>query len=112
MVLRRPLVVTLQLLHPEYPHIEGKFDFLFYQCSFFPLKGVELEMCFYIGSGHQSSPPAPTKEGVYIQAAARRLYTRRLGGYMSQSDWNNEVQDLKNKLSSFGITNVDTSRYN
>jgi hypothetical protein len=73
---------------------------------------VELEMCFYIGSGHQSSPPAPTKEGVYIQAAARRLYTRRLGGYMSQSDWNNEVQDLKNKLSSFGIMNVDTSRYN
>jgi hypothetical protein len=73
---------------------------------------VELEMCFYIGSAHQSSPPAPTKEGVYIQAAARRLYTRRLGGYMSQSDWNNEVQDLKNQLSSFGITNVDTSRYN
>jgi hypothetical protein len=25
--------MTLQLLHSEFPYIEGKFDFLFYQCS-------------------------------------------------------------------------------
>ncbi len=31
--------MTLQLLHPEFPYIWGKFDFLFYQCAMklFPL---------------------------------------------------------------------------
>jgi hypothetical protein len=26
--------MTLQLLHSEFPYVWGKFDFLFYQCSF------------------------------------------------------------------------------
>jgi hypothetical protein len=25
--------MTLQLLHPEFPYIRGKLDFLFYQCN-------------------------------------------------------------------------------
>jgi hypothetical protein len=74
------------------------------------IQGVVLEMCFYIGSGHQSSPPAPNQEGVYIQTFSRRLFTRRLSGYMSNSDWLQEVKDLKAILEAGGKV-FDASRY-
>ncbi len=33
-IYEEPLITTLQLLHSEFPYIRGKFDFLFYQCTY------------------------------------------------------------------------------
>jgi hypothetical protein len=39
----RPLIIyDLQLLHSEFPFIWGKFDFLFYQCTYLRLKSTHM----------------------------------------------------------------------
>ena len=67
-------------------------------------------MCFYIGSGHQASPPATTQQGVFIQAVGRRVFTRQLSGYMSRSGWQREVKDLYTLLKASGKI-VNPNRY-
>lgn len=71
----------------------------------------EYEMCFYLNGAYQNSPPQPTEEGVYLVTRPEmNIYTRRLGGYMGDEDWNNELTAMNEMLSSQGLSS-DPSQY-
>ena len=62
-----------------------------------------LEMCFYLGTEHQTSPPSPTLDGVFIKAeASRRLVTRGRPGWMDETSWRAEARELQALLATSG----------
>merc|ERR1712142_911468 len=54
------------------------------------------EMCFYIGAAHQSNPPTPSNTRVYIkEEEERKIFTRKVGGWMDSEKWAREAEELK-----------------
>jgi len=80
-----------------------------------PISGSQekyMEMCFYVGSSAQENPPTPTDDQVYVKFhEERKVYTRKVSGYMSGQDWRKEVEDLANKLNQMGIDHQSGSYY-
>lgn len=54
---------------------------------------------FYIPPKHQSDPPAPTSNDVFIEDFPEMtLYASSQGGFMKEEHWLNEARDLSQKL--------------
>jgi len=68
------------------------------------------EMCFFIGEEHQENVPAPTNPDNSVVTFSGEIYTRTIGGYMSQATWRAEAEALKAKLTQMGLT-FDASSY-
>ena len=63
------------------------------------------EMCFYIGAAHQESTPEPTDERVYIKTEGeRKIFTRKVGGWMNPEKWEREAESLKELLAEKGLS--------
>ena len=93
-------------------------------------RGDVREMCFYLDEAHQANPPTPTDPAVYIVTRpAMNVYTRygsgsitesvfkytqliyrRVGGYMSDSKWQDEATSLEALIRSNGL-DVDTEEF-
>jgi len=70
------------------------------------------EMCFYIGAAHQESTPEPTDERVYIKTEAeRKIFTRKVGGWMNPEKWEREAESLKQLLTENGSSFSSESHY-
>jgi len=71
-----------------------------------------MTMCFYLGEEHQASPPTPTGEGIYIEdRPTLSVFTRRFGGWASDSDWTIEKAAVKRVIESEGIAYDKTKEY-
>jgi len=67
-------------------------------------KSFEKEMCFYLDGSQQDNPPQPTNSEVYLtERSAMTIYTRKVGGYMSNDDWFAESKTLDTMLSQQGL---------
>jgi len=61
-------------------------------------------MCFYLDKSHQANPPQPTNTEVYLEKRPpMTVYTRKVGGYMSNEDWFTESQNLDKMISEKGF---------
>merc|ERR1719470_647546 len=73
---------------------------------------VTYEMCFFIGAAHESSPPTPSNTRVYIkEEPERRIFTRKVGGWMDSEAWETEATELKEVLTGKGLSFSDESYY-
>merc|ERR1712212_1457086 len=71
-----------------------------------------MTMCFYLGEKHQASPPTPTGGGVFIEnRPALSVFTRRFGGWASESDWSSEKNAVKAVVENEGIAFDKTREY-
>merc|ERR1712212_416785 len=62
------------------------------------------EMCFYLDSSHQRNPPRPTDPTVYLKHTLPiTVYTRRVGGRMSNEDWFTESNNLDEIIAEKGF---------
>jgi len=62
------------------------------------------EMCFYLDSSYQSNPPQPTDPDLYLkQMPAITVFTRKVGGRMSNEDWFTESQNLDEMITEKGF---------
>merc|ERR1719347_1471644 len=70
------------------------------------------EMCFYIGEAHQSNPPTPSNTRVYIkEEEERKIFTRKVGGWMDSEKWVREAEELKVVLAKKGFSFSNESLY-
>ena len=69
---------------------------------------VTHEMCFFIGAAYENNAPAPTNPRVYIkEEPERKIFTRKVGGWMDYEKWEKEATDLKEVLTGKGLSFSD-----
>merc|ERR1712123_475262 len=66
---------------------------------------ITYEMCFFIGSAFQDNTPIPSNTRVYIkEVPERKIFTRRVGGWMDQEKWEIEAAQLRELLTAKGLS--------
>ena len=69
---------------------------------------VTYEMCFFIGAAYESNAPTPSNTRVYIkEEPERRIFTRKVGGWMDAEAWETEANELKELLTGKGLSFSD-----
>ncbi|XP_043203156.1 heme-binding protein 1-like [Amphibalanus amphitrite] len=71
-----------------------------------------LTMCFYINKEFQENPPAPSSPDVFLEERpTMTVIANRVGGYMSEDDWQDLAKKLKDDATANGETGVDYSKF-
>ena len=69
---------------------------------------VTYKMCFFIGPAYESNAPTPSNTRVYIkEEPERRIFTRKVGGWMDAEKWEREATELKELLTRKGLSFSD-----
>ena len=69
---------------------------------------ITYEMCFFIGSAFQDNTPTPSNTRVYIkEVPERKIFTRKVGGWMDQEKWEIEAAQLRELLTAKGLSFSD-----
>jgi len=72
---------------------------------------MEQEMSFYVDAKHQENPPKPNNPKLYITTRSEMsVYTRTVGGFMNESKWKKELEEL-DKLIEEKNLKTDKSHY-
>ena len=71
---------------------------------------VTYEMCFFIGAAYESNAPTPSNTRVYIkEEPERRIFTRKVGGWMDAEKWEREATERKEILTGKASVNQPDS---
>ncbi|TRY77769.1 hypothetical protein TCAL_08504 [Tigriopus californicus] len=78
----------------------------------FPGEKGERNMCFYLKPYTDQEPPAPTNAKISIvRSPEMNIYTRRVGGYMDDADWDYEFNSLKTFLKANNVADFNEDKY-
>merc|ERR1711994_992613 len=72
---------------------------------------MEQEMSFYVDTKHQDDPPKPNNPSLYITTRSElSVYTRTVGGFMNESKWKKELEELDELIEKKNLK-TDKSHY-
>ena len=71
----------------------------------------EMEMSFYLDAKQQDNPPKPNNPALYITNRPElTVYTRTVGGFMNETKWRKEMEELDELIKAKGLK-IDESHY-